>query len=362
MADRPSPNARKRLPVKPSLEYLQKQAKRHTKQQPGLTLAKAQHEMAKAYGCRDWAELTRIVATMNRQASSSRPEALSEAANAGLDRETLDAFGQALLGDGGDIDRVRRMLDRDPRLANCNPWSPGWVGSAVEAVAGMCVWHRPAQYAIARLLLERGANCSLQTAARAGLLDEVKRQADERGWVFEEVDAQGRSPMYRAACVYGKFHEAEAVADYLIEQGARPDLYVACTLGLLDCVRGLLADDPSLAKVSDPDGMTALHWAVRNRRHPEQAVEIVRQLLEAGAELQATNPTEDGMRPLHHAAEWPASPEVVDLLLARGADINALAAASRWAPLDYAIDRGREQVAEQLRAHGGRRREELGIE
>lgn len=282
-------------------------------------------------------------------------------ANAGLDRDTLDSFGKALVGKGGDIDRVRRMLDREPRLASCNPWSPGWAGSAVEAVAGMCVWHKPAEHAIARLLVERGATCSLQTAARAGLLSEVKREADERGWVFNEVDVKGRTLMYRAACVYGKFHEGEAVADYLIEKGARVDLFSACTLGMLDRVQALLADDASLATKPDPEGMTALHWAVRNRRNPDNAAPIVAALLDAGADLEAVNSTEDGMRPLHHCGEWSSPPEVVDLLLDRGADVNALATESRWTPLDYAIDSGRDDMAELLRQRGGKRRDDLDL-
>lgn len=280
-------------------------------------------------------------------------------ANDGLDLETLKAFGQALTQDGGDIHRVHRMLDEEPRLANCNPWAPGWVGSAIEAVAGMAVWHRPAAHAIAKLLLERGAACSAQVAARAGLLDEIKRQAEERGWIYEEIDAEGRSMMYRAACVYGKFNEGEAVADYLIEKRARVDLYVACTLGMLDVVRDRLGDDPGLATTPDPEGMTALHWAVRNRRNPEHAPTIVELLLDAGADIEAVNPKEDGMRPLHHAGEWSAAPVVIELLIRRGARVNALAAQSKKTPLDYATQNGRQEAIAILKQHGGMTAQQL---
>ncbi|MEM6334125.1 MAG: ankyrin repeat domain-containing protein [Planctomycetota bacterium] len=300
------------------------------------------------FTARQWLEQNLDELAIVRAATKDAGEA-----NAGIPAEMLNDFGKALVGKGGDIDRVRRMLDREPRLANCNPWSPGWAGSAVEAVAGMCVWHKPAEHAIARLLVERGAMCSLQTAARAGLLSEVKREADERGWVFNEVDVKGRTLMYRAACVYGKFHEGEAVADYLIEKGARVDLFSACTLGMLDRVQALLADDASLATEPDPEGMTALHWAVRNRRDPGNAVVIVEALLDAGADFEAVNPTEDGMRPLHHCGEWSSPREVAELLIDRGADVNARAGESGWTPLDYAIDRGRDEMASLLRERGG---------
>lgn len=57
---------RKRLPVHPSLEHLQKQAKRLAKTNPSLKLAEAQHQLAREYGCRNWAELAHVVETMRR--------------------------------------------------------------------------------------------------------------------------------------------------------------------------------------------------------------------------------------------------------------------------------------------------------
>jgi ankyrin repeat protein len=63
----PSAPGRKRLPVKPSLENLRKQAKRLAKQRD-LTLAKAQHALAREYGCRNWSQLAHMVETMLRGA------------------------------------------------------------------------------------------------------------------------------------------------------------------------------------------------------------------------------------------------------------------------------------------------------
>ena len=62
-----TPQQRKKLPVNPSIEHLQKQAKRRTKQNPSLQLAAAQHQLAQEYGCTNWAALAQVVETMSRR-------------------------------------------------------------------------------------------------------------------------------------------------------------------------------------------------------------------------------------------------------------------------------------------------------
>ena len=71
-----------------------------------------------------------------------------------------------------------------------------------------------------------------------------------------------------------------------------------------------------------------------------------------------------GMTPLHEAA-WHGQAEVVAVLLARGADVNALWRGSntgtdgRLTPLDIAVQHNRPVVTGLLQAKGGRRRVEL---
>ena len=62
-----TPSQRKKLPVNPSLEHLQKQAKRRVKQVPSLQLAAAQHQIALEYGCKNWTQLAQMVETMARR-------------------------------------------------------------------------------------------------------------------------------------------------------------------------------------------------------------------------------------------------------------------------------------------------------
>jgi len=253
-----------------------------------------------------------------------------------------------------DLAALRQLLQADPTLANARPWQPQWDGTALESTAESCVWHRSEKHQLCRLLVEFGAESDIQTAARAGLLDCVTNKVHADNRALNATDEHGRTALYRSACIYGAFAEGDAVADFLIEHGADIDLYTACTLGMENRVHELLLGDPSLATQCDPEGITALHWAVRPRRNPATARAIATLLLRHGADLHATNPQEDGMMPLHHAVEWSAPLEVVDLLLASGSALDAPATNTDWTPLDYALDRGRKEVAEFLRKRGAK--------
>jgi ankyrin repeat protein len=75
----------KRLPAKPSEEHLRKQAKRLVKLHPALQLAEAQHQIAREYGCKNWADLMDVVEAMNQVADPpvrSEMKPLPKAANA----------------------------------------------------------------------------------------------------------------------------------------------------------------------------------------------------------------------------------------------------------------------------------------
>jgi hypothetical protein len=71
----PNEGTHKRLPAKPSVENLKKQARRLAKDQPSLSLQQAQHQLAKSYGCANWDALLVQVAAMHE--SSSTPSASS---------------------------------------------------------------------------------------------------------------------------------------------------------------------------------------------------------------------------------------------------------------------------------------------
>jgi len=258
--------------------------------------------------------------------------------------------------DPGDPERIREILAEAPQLANCVPWPKHRPDtSAIEIVSAQCVWHRPRKNEIAQVLIDAGAVCDITQAARAGSVDHVRRLLDEDPGLIDFRDARGRTALYRAGCVYGKFQEGEDVADLLLERGAQPDIFVAATLAMAEQVESLLSDNSELARSTDPEGMTTLHWAVRPRRGvgTDRPVQVTELLLQAGADVHAADPQEEGMLALHHVAEWgSAAAAQADLLLAHGADVNARSE-NGWTPLDYAIDRSRVEIAEHLKARGG---------
>ena len=110
-------------------------------------------------------------------------------------------------------------------------------------------------------------------------------------------------------------------------------------------VRALLAQGADVNEAQG-DGMTALHWAARNRD-----ADLAQTLLEAGADVGAG--TRIGhYTPLHLASEA-GSGEVVGVLLGAGADPMArIVGAGSPTPLHFAAAAGSERAVEALVAAG----------
>ena len=158
---------------------------------------------------------------------------------------------------------------------------------------------------------------------------------------------------------------------------AGPDSPVAdaAMRGDAGAVRALIAEG---ADVNAPqgDGMTALHWAARNRdaalvrdlleagakvgagtrigrytplhlASDAGAGEVVKILLGAGADPERAITVGGGARPLHFAAES-GSVRAIAALLAAGADVNAAEEAWGQTPLIFAASRGRTEAVRAL--------------
>ena len=79
--------------------------------------------------------------------------------------------------------------------------------------------------------------------------------------------------------------------------------------------------------------------------------EIVALLIAKGADVNAKK-GDDGETPLHHAA-FGGYKEIAELLIAKGADVNAKRDDGKT-PLDVAIGRKRTETADLLRKHGAK--------
>ena len=78
--------------------------------------------------------------------------------------------------------------------------------------------------------------------------------------------------------------------------------------------------------------------------------------LAAGTDVNAKG--KNGWTPLHRAAIY-GRKEIVELLIAKGAEVNAKDNRLRKTPLDVAIMRKHPEIPDLLRKHGGKTGEEL---
>jgi ankyrin repeat protein len=131
-------------------------------------------------------------------------------------------------------------------------------------------------------------------------------------------------------------------------ESVRPDsLLAAAFAGNLEMVRGLLDADPASAKSRlrsrDGTGMTALHLATWGGH-----AEVVRLLLARGADVNARDG--GGNTPIALAARW-GQPELMDILLAAGADASMRDDQGRTL-LHHAAQYGHIEVMQSLLRHG----------
>ena len=173
------------LPVKPSLEYLRKQAKQLQRTTSQGKLADAQHALAEDYGFADWAKLKSYVITLGLPPA----EALT-----------------AAIRDQG-AQRVRELLECHPELrVNINEPLPNYGFGQHALFAAVQRTDR----ATIDVLLNAGANIHKRTEWWAGGFG-----------VLDDCDP--------------------GLADFLVERGAVIDAHAASRLGMISKLTELVA-------------------------------------------------------------------------------------------------------------------------
>ena len=104
--------------------------------------------------------------------------------------------------------------------------------------------------------------------------------------------------------------------------------------------------EPPTAKTPD----ISIHDAAENGN-----IEAVKQHLAAGTDVNL-----GGVATPLHPATYSGHKEIVELLIANGANVNTKA--KGWTPLDIAIEFEHSEIADILRKHGGKTGEELKAE
>jgi ankyrin repeat protein len=133
--------------------------------------------------------------------------------------------------------------------------------------------------------------------------------------------------------------------EVLVDAGPELDVFEAAGLGAEERLDDLLAQDPALVFAKAADGFTPLHFAAFFG-HPGSA----RLLVARGADVNAVADNPMQVLPLHSAAAADCT-EIVELLLDHGADANAKQASGHSA-LDAARQNGNDAMADLLAARG----------
>jgi ankyrin repeat protein len=198
--------------------------------------------------------------------------------------------------EAGDVDRVRELLDAGPELVDRTDRAGGTpLHRAVAA----------SRHDVIELLLDRGADIHAMHAAGPG---------SDKGYA-----AAGLQPGDLALWT-GPFWGVRGdvqTARLLLARGAAYDLTIAAALGDVGKVKGILDEDPDEIAQTRPGGKRALSSAVQYG-HPE----IVRLLLERGADPNWPEGPYAPRGAALHAAARSGDRSIVELLLDHGADPN----------------------------------------
>jgi ankyrin repeat protein len=301
-----------KLPEKPNLEHLKKQAKELLRdfQQgdtaaadrfraqnvrpsggPSLKLADAQHVIAHEYGFTSWPRLKEHVESLTRTQTPAEKLAAAVCASDSArtarvlhDHPELAAQLNDPMVNYGGMQALLAAVQRTDRNtidvllesgADINTRSHHWAGGI--GVLDECLPE------LAPFLIERGARLNAHSAARLGMLDRLQEfvaadpgVAGARGWNGQmplhlastveiaqyllehgaDIDARDlqheSTPAQHMLRVVQARHfprDRQDVARYLVARGCRTDILMAAALGDMDLVRRHLDSDPDTIRV-----------------------------------------------------------------------------------------------------------------
>jgi ankyrin repeat protein len=291
----------RRLPERPSLEQLRKQAKEHLATlraaDPSVNLAAAQHALAREYGFESWPKLVHHVESMPPANRMLQPAELkSQQKLLWSPGRGTDVWALIQGCASGDLETVRRLLSADPSLAR----------SHYDYRKPLYFAVRENRVDVARFLLEHDRN-----PLDLWVDDDPIEIARDRGYTeMEELLTATLDTTFNASA------KGEPVASALREHH-------------LNQMRELLDQQPELVGKGDKRSNQPIHWATMTRQ-----VDAIDELLRRGADINAQRM--DGARPIHLTngdysyrgwrdvpRSWPVSAaDVLAHLKARGAYID----------------------------------------
>jgi ankyrin repeat protein len=181
---------------------------------------------------------------------------------------------------------------------------------------------------------------AFQDLVKKGDLDAVRSALSVNPGLLDAVNEAGQG-----AFLLAKYYRQDAVADYLLKQGAKLNFFDECVAGETASVMAQIDAMPALLEAHSTDGWTPLHLAAFFG-----SKELAQALLAKGAKIDSRSTNNMQNTPLH-AAVAGRRLELLRFLLEHGADANARQTGG-WTALQGAAQAGDRELVETLIAHG----------
>jgi len=183
-------------------------------------------------------------------------------------------------------------------------------------------------------------------AARSGDAAKVKQLLEQDPRLIA-----ARDPLGNTALILAVNSGHDEIAELLLGAGVQPDIYEAASIGRTELVAQLLSDDPSLLDSYSPEGFTALALAGHFGH-----IETLEFLISRGGNINAVSKHPMNVTPLH-AALFGRRVEAAKIMVAAGADVRPKRGGSGWpragwTALHYCAGYGFAELVEPLIERG----------
>jgi uncharacterized protein len=162
--------------------------------------------------------------------------------------------------------------------------------------------------------------------------------------------AESRDPQGVSAVLWAVYTGQTVIRDFLLKKrtqiDAPLDVFESAATGNEARLQAILSKDPSQAQAYAGDGWTALHLAAAFGTPMSAAA-----LIFCGAKVDAVSNNPQRNQPLHAALALGRSSSTIELLIAHGADVNATQTGG-FTPIFSAATANRLDLAELLVNHG----------